>query len=83
MWKPGAACPAPYSPLPLKVFDRCQMPSITTDSCAWVQLAARMETVRALEMPAVVMKKSGLGRAFGALAKRAEPELQRVADAAT
>eukprot|EP00891_Asterochloris_glomerata_P006359 jgi/Astpho2/6359/Aster-06022 len=47
------------------------------------QLAARMETVQALEMPAVVMKKSGLGRTFGALAKRAEPELQRVADAAT
>ena len=83
MWKPGAACPAPLSSLLLEVSDCSQMPSITTESFAWVQLAARMETVRALEMPAVVMKKSGLGRAFGALAKRAEPELQRVADAAT
>lgn len=68
---------------PFIVIDRSQMPSTTTESSAWLQLAARMETVQALEMPAVVMKKSGLGRTFGALAKRAEPELQRVADAAT
>ena len=74
----SAGPPASFTFL-LKVFDHA---SITTERSAWVQLAARMETVRALEMPAAVMKKSGLGRAFGALAKRAEPELQRVADAA-